>query len=954
MKKIIIATLLLLPFLARAQNWTHMGPISSNMQGTDVFETGRLDQVVPDPNYGTGSPTIERIYAGSAAGGLWTTADGGGSWSLIHPDYANDRPHWGGVSAIAVTPGSAGAEGEPIYVADISAVDVAKAYSTGVYKYYPSTNTWSATGSFGTLTPPYFYVNNIQLHPSNSQIVFACTNQGLFRSSNGGTSWTLIQSGDFFNVAFLPRTSSGSYPYYVYATATNSFYESADDGVTFSHLASMESLFTGYTLVYGNLAYTASASNPGTHYIYLYAYGQTGTGANYRLYRLTYNGTTTTCAALASYVEVFNGMSMDRIAVAANDQVVYFGGVRMRQYNCLTSTMTTLSTWNSSVASYDPHDDQHCFYFHQGTKQLMIAGDGGYFVNNYTPGNNPDNGVGTNSIVRKNGDLNISQVNGFYSSEADPDHYLTGEQDTKGFFTSTNSTTFASWYSETAGGLFDKFDASRAFVRHSSYNGYVGTLTDYPNYTGYIGSSYDVFQTQGRVPSQTDFCTTSNYGAMGSPDFSKNTFYQDPSRPDRIYFGASTVLTELCPSNGEFVWKLRPHVIFPSDASPIQGIYAITASGANHNRMYFTTTARNYGPGDEYLAGVYQFTGSDIDDSWVDHNETSWQIITPDFTNTSIVPNALTFQQSCQIGITGIAASDWDENRIWISVRDVPAITGNPAVKVLQYNNGTWTNFSNGIPADEYVMSLTYERGTNDYLYLGTNRAVYVCKANETTPTWQVFNTGSPHLPYVQIRQLQVNYTTNTIWAGTYGHGVWQSELECPAQSTLTKTGTISSSEFDEAAQWVAGQNCTISNGNVKFRAGDYVELQPDFLVTANSSTEFLAFIHNCSGPGNTFRKQSTVASQAEEKPRAPASPGRGDMLSVYPNPSEGRFFLHVNSENILVSVEIYDLMGKLVYSNAELNERDTEVDLSGKPKGLYLLKARCGEDVQTVKIINR
>jgi hypothetical protein len=59
--------------------------------------------------------------------------------------------------------------------------------------------------------------------------------------------------------------------------------------------------------------------------------------------------------------------------------------------------------------------------------------------------------------------------------------------------------------------------------------------------------------------------------------------------------------------------------------------------------------------------------------------------------------------------------------------------------------------------------------------------------------------------------------------------------------------------------------------------------------------------------------------------------------ISIYPNPSDGKFDVRTNSKNA-VNVSIYNLQGSMIYQNKEVNT-DLSIDLSKYNKGLYIIK---------------
>lgn len=72
--------------------------------------------------------------------------------------------------------------------------------------------------------------------------------------------------------------------------------------------------------------------------------------------------------------------------------------------------------------------------------------------------------------------------------------------------------------------------------------------------------------------------------------------------------------------------------------------------------------------------------------------------------------------------------------------------------------------------------------------------------------------------------------------------------------------------------------------------------------------------------------------------------------VDLYPNPATGKFI--IDSKN-LSSMEIFNLSGEKIYSVPEIQNADQyEIDLSGYPKGIYLVKIVEGKNVVSKKII--
>lgn len=118
--------------------------------------------------------------------------------------------------------------------------------------------------------------------------------------------------------------------------------------------------------------------------------------------------------------------------------------------------------------------------------------------------------------------------------------------------------------------------------------------------------------------------------------------------------------------------------------------------------------------------------------------------------------------------ISRVAVDNTDENNVFVSFSGYSA--GN---KVFVTTDGgtNWTNMSNGLP-NLPVNCVIYSNNTNDALYIGTDVGVYYIDGSMTS--WTPFMTG---LPNVIVNDFEIYYPTGKIRAGTYGRGVWESDL---------------------------------------------------------------------------------------------------------------------------------------------------------------------------------
>jgi hypothetical protein len=59
--------------------------------------------------------------------------------------------------------------------------------------------------------------------------------------------------------------------------------------------------------------------------------------------------------------------------------------------------------------------------------------------------------------------------------------------------------------------------------------------------------------------------------------------------------------------------------------------------------------------------------------------------------------------------------------------------------------------------------------------------------------------------------------------------------------------------------------------------------------------------------------------------------------VTIYPNPSAGVFKL--DAEQAVTSIEVYNTLGETVYKNTTVDAKQTTIDISAQPKGLYFMK---------------
>lgn len=119
----------------------------------------------------------------------------------------------------------------------------------------------------------------------------------------------------------------------------------------------------------------------------------------------------------------------------------------------------------------------------------------------------------------------------------------------------------------------------------------------------------------------------------------------------------------------------------------------------------------------------------------------------------------------------------------------------------------------------------------------------------------------------------------------------------------------------------------------------------PVTFATGNANLYVLPFNATCSGVSSSYSVVVSSCTGLEE------NFSNGVFVNVYPNPSNGA--VTVNAIHEISSVEIFDLNGKVVFSNRNVESTNQHIDLSNLPNSVYLLKVKLSSgDVTNSRIV--
>lgn len=671
-----------------ACNWAFMGPLSTPSGYNGL---GRINCIAFHPT------NANTFWVGTPAGGLWKTTDGGTTWTT----NTDDLPVLG-VSDIAIDPTNA----NTMYIAtgdgdrgSLSAVYGSFAGDTkslGVFKSIDGGATWNTTGlswniNYGRL------IRRLIINPNDPQILLAATSDGIWRTINGGSNWTKVQTGYFMDIEFKPTDPSVIYASTYY---NSEIFRSTDSGAGFVSVATI----TGAIRI--DLA--VSPNYP----TIVQAVCSESSGGLLGLWSSTNSG--------ASFSQYFTGTSSNNLLNCSDDasgtggQGYYDLALAINPTNANDIWLGGVNTWNStdggvnwSLKTYahpfsingcgtNPgvatvHADKHFIAFHPLVSGTMFeCNDGGIYKtsNNGLTWTDLSNGLGISQLYR----IGVSQT---VANEV-----ICGLQDN-----GSRELKSGSWFERTGGDgmecIIDYTNASTqyaSYVRGKLYRAYNSWTTGYTTISANI---------PGGQPT----------GAWLTP------FVIDPTNPNILYAGYDILYktidqgntwTAISPILSNF--KLRSVAVAPSNSNTI---YA-----AASDSLFYTHDGGN--------------------------NWTKIKLTT-------------VFSQ-----ISGITVDPFNAQKVFVSCSGYSV--GN---KVFMSNDGgvNWSNYSLTLP-NVAINCITYHKGSNDGLYIGTDIGVFYI--DSTLTDWIPYQTG---LPNVVVTDLEISYNNNKLWAATYGRGLWNTDL---------------------------------------------------------------------------------------------------------------------------------------------------------------------------------
>jgi Fibronectin type III domain/FG-GAP-like repeat len=708
---------------------------------------GRIRSILINPT------TPDTMWVGSVTGGIFKTTNGGATWSNLDDFLANLAVSSLVASASAPNTIYAGTGENTSGNRGWREIDGRGNRGAGVFKSTNGGTSWSQLAS--TANSNWWYTNRLAVHPTNADTLLAATWAGIYRTQNGGTSWALefpttgievVQDVDFDPTNGNNAIAGGWNGRALYST---------NGGVTWQ-------LATGIpTANAGRVEVAYAASNPSVTYASVdlnggAIYRSTNGGQSYTFAGPTPTDVNYLCAPLCQ------GSYDNALWVSpSNPDRVIVGGIDLYQSTNQGATLTKISDWTVNQTFVQTgngpdsaHADHHVIVSNPNyptNLTVFFGNDGGIFkttnVTTVTP---------TAGWQELNNNLGITQFYGA-AGNVSSGKIIGGTQD-NGTLRYNGAT--ETWNMTFGGdGGFDAADPTNPNYLYGEYVfGHVfrssdgGVNGDYISGQFWNGSAWVCKAAPYQIP---DACNeTANFIAP---------FVLDPTNPQRLLVGGVSLWrtndarTANTTTTGPTWASIKPPIV---NNSPISAIDIddhnsdLVYVGYNNGSIYRTTNATAVSP-TWMRVDLATMPARMVLDLTIDPN------------NSNVV--YATF-------------GGFSADNVWR----------------LSDGNLNWTDRtgsgSTGLP-DVPARNLLVNPTNSDWLYLGTETGVFA--SQDGGLTWGVPQDGPANVPVDELFMMG-----NDLVAATYGRGVWRANLAAASLPGAPSGVTAAAGNAQATVSW--------------------------------------------------------------------------------------------------------------------------------------------------------
>lgn len=739
--------------------------------------TGHVETMALDPR----NPNT--IYAGAASGGVWKTTDGGANWLPLTDSLpAMD------ISALAVDPSAS----DTIYAATGYYYQ-----SPGLFKSRDGGSTWTALPlpAIMAVTGRSAPISSIAVSPANSHILlvgfgfsgngssFLFGDAGLYRSTDGGLSWTsVLRANGAHTVFFDPTQPNRAFATLGMATAQtipSGVYKSIDSGATWTAInGSGNQVLPAQASTFRKFQLAQAPSNPSVLYAAV-TDGQQLVG----LYKTTDTGQSWSQLPKAP-VFCTACIWTDALAVhPKNPDILFAAG------QDLWRSTDGGASWSSSPVWL--HADHHTLAFSADGNRLFSANDGGLLVTaNPTAASPAWNSLNSNLAL-------VEFYQGMSTHPSNLNVAFGGTQDNSSiqFQNGHWSATTSAW-SQCGDGFTTQIDFRNPTVV----------------FFACLGASRVFKSVDGGHTMQP-----ASSGITGDVPGISRVLTMDPTSTNRLYFGGRKVF-QTTDSAGS--WK----VISPDLTSGSGQITAIAVAPGDPNVLYAGATSHDIGTGGSesfvFQPGSVWTTANALAGS-----SASWQIAN------SGLPNRW---------VSRIAVDPRDPSTAYAVFSGFNS-SGTPGHVFKTVNRGqTWADIGSGLP-DIPMNDIVVDPKQPSTMYVASDIGVF--QTNDAGATWSQLGSG---LPRVSVTGLSLQAASCTLRATTWGRGAWDLSIGvCESAPAITPGGigpVFSASSTIQPGSWVSIYGTNLADSTAVWN-GEFPTFLGDVSVTINRKPAYLWFV---------------------------------------------------------------------------------------------------------------
>jgi photosystem II stability/assembly factor-like uncharacterized protein len=908
--------------LLNRKTWKEVGPIAPDMPSElpSWSGIGRVNCI----DFSRNDPTV--MYAGSAAGGLWKTTNSGSSWQPIHiPNIPVV-----GISDIAVAPSN----DNVIYVAtgDVNGsipgqLSRYNGFSYGIIKSTDAGATWQMAG-LASEPADNSLIGRLWVDPRDANVVVAATYGGMYRTTDGGLTWTRSAQGIFReligNPVSIPTLYAASYGF----NGGAAVYRSTDAGKTWSDVYTIgraNRIRLAVTKANQNVvvALASNADDQGLEGIFK----STDAGTTFAELPTTLNLLGWSATGNDQRGQGFYDLALEISPTNANH--LFVGGINIWRTTTNGSRWELSAHWTGDRGAPYVHADQHFFKYHPTRNHLFATHDGGI-------ARSTDGGITWRDVSRG---LAIQQYYGLATSNQNAAITLAGSQDNGTALTRNSGATFSHVLG--GDGMLSSIDVvSPSIMYGSSYYGNFWRSSNGGSSWSFVSSSDQRGEAGSWVAPICVDPRLQNTVYVGYQQVWKSTNAgQSWAKISNISSSVPARIIAVAPSNPNFIFVAYNTALYFTtnggqtwqQQTGLNGfIMGIEVDPTTPNKYY--VAIGGFSQGQKVMmvnAGVVtNITGSGLPN--LPCNSLAYQRGTPNrlFAGTDIgvyvMDEGTGFWQSYGSGLPPVIVT---------GMRLIPSSN---LLRISTYGRGIWevdvAQCAAVTPSISAVTPTTICTGDSVILEASSGYASYRWSNGDTTRRIVLKSTSQSGTYLVGVED------TKGCRAVSAGVNVVISRL--PSKPLITKIArdTLRSSAFGGVSkfQWsldgspiagATGRNLAVSRSGV-------------YRVSVTDSS--------CSNTSDEFQFTYEPAVSIDDR--------REDQwqLVISPNPVNESFTIALPGSQE-VSLVIMDLSGRTVFtSEPALGATSLNVNASGWSSGLFLAQVRSGNGVWTTSFVKK